>query len=193
MRAAIVGGGPAGLFFARLLKRSQPEADVHVYEQGREGATWGFGVGLGGRAMARIADIDRPVYDRLAAAMLFTSEQAIVLGDERLNLVYTAATGAISRLKLLGILTDACRDAGVVLHFETPPMTADTLPPADLVVAADGVNSRLRDAHAASFGTERSVADEPLRLVRRRPPAFALGAGLPAFRGRDIRRPLLCL
>lgn len=157
MRVVIVGAGPAGLFFARLLKRSQPDADVRVYEQSSEGATWGFGVGLGGSVLGEIASLDSYVHDNMAAAMFFAKEQCIILEGQQLTFEYGQTTGAISRLKLLQILADACQRAGVILNFESKVVALDELPTADLIVAADGVNSRLREAQAAAFGTKRSL------------------------------------
>nr|WP_047165813.1 FAD-dependent monooxygenase [Sphingomonas sp. Y57] len=157
MKVAVVGGGPCGFYFARLLKRSRPEVDVELFERGPEGATWGFGVGLGGRTMKEIEDTDRPVYQAMIASMRFTRTQIIHLDGEAFTLEYGAAAGAISRLRLLEILAFACRDVGVKLHFGTPVDSAAQLDGYDLIVASDGASSRLRQEREAEFGTKRRI------------------------------------
>lgn len=179
MKVAIVGAGPAGLYFARLLKRSLPRARVAVYERGREGATWGFGVGLGGRTMKEIEASDPDVHDAMVAAMRFTSEQVIDLNGDTFRIDYAAASGALSRLRLLQILTAACRKVGVDLHFNAMVDSAAAFAGHDLIVAADGANSRLRSEGGDAFGTHRRTltnhfawygvgrAMEPMALVFR--------------------------
>lgn len=157
MKVAVVGGGPSGLYFARLLKRSRPETHVDVFERGSEGATWGFGVGLGGRTMKEIEDTDPQVYEKMIASIRFMSDQIIDLNGEAFTIEYGAVLGAISRLRLLQILIASCRDVGVNLHFDTPVHSADHLGGYDLIVAADGANSRLRQEREAEFGTRRRI------------------------------------
>ena len=184
MRVAVVGAGPAGLYFARLLKRSRTSADVHVLERGPDGATWGFGVGVGGRTISDIQDTDQEVYGELVAAMRFTRDHLIHLNGEELSIEYAEAAGAVSRLELLQILTAACRRVGVSMRFETPIEGSADLNGYDLIVAADGANSRLRAERETAFGTRRRTltnhfawygvarAMEPMALIFR-----SLGAG----------------
>lgn len=154
MKVAVIGAGPAGLCFARLLKRGFPQAEVRVFEQNSEGATWGFGVGLGGRTRREIAAADPDVHDRISAAMLFSNLQRIHLDGAERVLEFAETFGAIERLALLSILLDAAREVGVEVHHETRIETQDQLSDVDLVVVADGINSGIRAQCAEQFGTE---------------------------------------
>ena len=154
MKVAIVGGGPAGLYFARLPKRERPDYEVDVYELSPEGATWGFGVGLGGRTMRDIRDSDADVYKAMVAAMKFDDQQIIHLNGEEFKLEYPEKAGAISRLRLIEILTKASREVGVRVHFEHAVGDICEFADCDLVVAADGVNSTIRSQRVEAFGTE---------------------------------------
>lgn len=154
MRVAIVGAGPAGLYFARLLKRTDPGASVTIFEQGARGATWGFGVGLGGRTMREIEMADPAIHRAIADAMTFGSQQLIRLGSQDFILDYNEPLGAIERLTLLRILAAAAAESGVDIRYDQRRDDLDRLTDEhDLVVAADGINSSLRGQRADRFGT----------------------------------------
>jgi 2-polyprenyl-6-methoxyphenol hydroxylase-like FAD-dependent oxidoreductase len=153
MRVSIVGGGPAGLFFARLLKRHRPAAEITVYEQNALDATFGFGVGLGDKARDRIRRIDPEVHDRISAAMIYTNLQNIHLNGTDTMLEYAQSGGAIERLKLLAILHAAAIEVGIRIIPHHRIDDPASLGPCDHVVAADGINSTLRQARANAFGT----------------------------------------
>ena len=153
MRIAVVGGGPAGLYFARLLKRNRPANEVVVFEQNAPDATFGFGVGLGGKARDRIRQADPEVHDRMSAAMVFTNQQAIRLNDSETLLEYAQVGGAIERLDLLRILQAACTEVGVTIRSNERIDTPTPLGGYDLVVAADGINSAVRQMQGDAFGT----------------------------------------
>lgn len=107
--------------------------------------------------MAEIATSDRAVHDAIVGAMRFGREHLIRLNDAAFELKYADVTGAISRLELLRILTQACREVGVTLHFQTPVGGIDDVVGYDLVVAADGAGSVLRGEREAEFGTTSRV------------------------------------
>jgi len=155
MKVAIIGGGPAGLYFARLMKRSRPDADIVVFEQNPRDATYGFGVTLGGSARERMRRIDEDVHDRLAGVMLFNNRQIIRLDDEEVLLEYAASGGAIARLQLLNILQQASEEIGVVFKDGVRIADHGQFAEFDLVVAADGVNSFVRSQFGADFGTRQ--------------------------------------
>lgn len=153
MNVAIVGAGPAGLYLARLLKVEWPDISVTVLEQSPKGATWGFGVGLGGRSRREIESTDPEVHDRISHAMLFSSRQVIHLDGQERTLNYGQTIGAIERLNLLEILLAAAQEAGVVVHHDHCVQDATELAGYDIVVGADGVNSTVRSFHKDRFGT----------------------------------------
>jgi 2-polyprenyl-6-methoxyphenol hydroxylase-like FAD-dependent oxidoreductase len=160
MRVAVAGGGPAGLYFARLLKSARPSCEIDVFELGPEGATWGFGVGLGGRSMKEISSFDQPLHRSLLDAMVFgDGTQNIHLNGENYRIRYNETMGAIARLTLLEILTAACRECGVAVHYNHRVDSASDLIGYDLVVAADGINSVLRKERELEFGTQIHVLD----------------------------------
>ena len=153
MRIAVVGGGPAGLYFARLVRLHTRQHSVTVFEQNAPDATFGFGIGLGGKARELIRRADPAVHDRLAAAMVFTSQQRIHLNGTDIVLDYSSQGGAIGRLELLHVLRDACAEVGVETHHNTRIEDLGVLASYDLVVGADGVNSVVRRLNADAFGT----------------------------------------
>lgn len=154
MKIAVIGGGPGGLYFARLIKRGRLHDDVTVIEQNPSDATYGFGVTLGGPARARMKRVDPQVHDRLAAVMVFSNRQNIHLDGEDVLLEYATSGGAIERLELLKILQAACREVGVKLVHDSRIDDLDRFADCDLIVGADGVNSAVRGGHAVQFGTK---------------------------------------
>jgi 2-polyprenyl-6-methoxyphenol hydroxylase-like FAD-dependent oxidoreductase len=153
MKIAIVGGGPGGLYFARLVKRHRPADEVIIIEQNPRDATYGFGVTLGGPARERMKRTDPEVQDKLSAVMLFNDTQNIHLNGDDVLLRYASAGGAIARLELLNILQAACEDVGVELRHGRRIASVSALDGFDLVVGADGVNSAVRGEFSDAFGT----------------------------------------
>ncbi|MCW5770341.1 MAG: FAD-dependent monooxygenase [Rhodospirillaceae bacterium] len=153
MRITIVGAGPAGLYFAYLMKRSHPGYAIRVIEQNPPDATFGFGVVLSGRALGFLAEGDSAAIARISDRMERWSDQHIVHRGTRL-VVDGSSYAAITRIVLLQELQALCRSVDVALEFghriDGPALAADC----DVLVGADGANSVIRDAHAEAFGTE---------------------------------------
>jgi 2-polyprenyl-6-methoxyphenol hydroxylase-like FAD-dependent oxidoreductase len=152
MRIAIAGAGPAGLLFALLAKRRHPGWAVSVLEQNPPGATFGFGVVFSEGALAFLERDAPDLHRRLTARMESWPMQRIVHRGEAVDIDGNGFS-AIGRLELLQFLQPLCREAGVALHYGRVVASAADLGEADLVVAADGVNSVLRAAREAAFGT----------------------------------------
>lgn len=162
MKVAVVGGGPAGLYLAILLKRRQPECAVTVIEQNQPDSTFGFGVVLADSGLNRIEQADPAVYNQLVAAMTFNQRQTIRVKETSVELCHPAKGGAIARIDLLHILQREAAALGVDLRFglridHPDQLEAHGLADAEVVVGADGVNSIVRAAYAEGFGTTRSL------------------------------------
>ncbi|MFI5819977.1 bifunctional salicylyl-CoA 5-hydroxylase/oxidoreductase [Streptomyces rishiriensis] len=151
LRVAIVGGGPGGLYAAALLKRLDPGREVTLWERNAPDDTFGFGVVLSDETLGGIEHADPQVYTAL--------QQHFVRWDD-IDIVHRGArhtsTGhgfaALGRKRLLQILHERCRSLGVDLRFRTrAPGAASLSAQYDLVIAADGVHSTVREAYAHVF------------------------------------------
>jgi anthraniloyl-CoA monooxygenase len=150
MRIAIAGGGPAGLYFAILAKKLDPAHDVRVYERNAPDDTFGFGVVFSDETLDAIEAADPPAFAEIARHFARWGEIDV---HHRGRVLTSGGHGfsALSRKALLNILQRRAAELGVDLRFgaEAGP---EALAGADLVVGADGVNSRVRARHADAFG-----------------------------------------
>jgi 2-polyprenyl-6-methoxyphenol hydroxylase-like FAD-dependent oxidoreductase len=152
VRIACAGGGPAGLYFAVLMKLWQPESDVTVYERNAEGVTHGWGVTMERRFLDRLAGLDAESAAELERSSIRWQDQVINFrGARDVNHANEDAYG-ISRQRFVDILAARAGRLGVDIRYSHEIRAAAELPDADLIVAADGVNSQLRDGRAG-FGT----------------------------------------
>jgi 2-polyprenyl-6-methoxyphenol hydroxylase-like FAD-dependent oxidoreductase len=150
MKIAIVGGGPAGLYFALLMKRLDSSHEILVVEQNPSGATFGFGVVFSARALAFLQQADPDSYADLDRRLQTWDDQVIVHRDERVRIDGIGFSG-IARLELLQVLHDHCRGCGVALQFERRLSDLSAFADWDVVVGADGVNSAVRAASQDRF------------------------------------------
>ena len=162
MKVACIGGGPAGLFAALLLKKADPKHEIVVHERNRLDETFGFGVVFSDATEHALAQADSEVSAEMAASSHRWDDIEIHYADT----VYTSsghAFSGLSRKALLKILADRCRALGVKLCFQREIVDPETLRDADLVVAADGANSIVRERFREHF---RPVVDtRPNRFV----------------------------
>lgn len=150
MRIGIVGGGPAGLFFALLMKRHQASHEIDVWEQNPAGATYGWGVVFSKRALAFIEKSDPDLYRDISQATETWDEQTIMLNG-RAVVIDGFGFSALARIDLLQTLQKHAANSGARLHFEQRVEDPAALQGYDLVIAADGVNSAVRTWQADVF------------------------------------------
>ena len=157
MRIAIVGGGPAGLYFAISMKLRDPSHEIAVFERNPPGVTFGWGVVFSDLTVDNITAND-PVSAEVITREFAHWEDIDV--HYRGEVVTSGGHGfiGIGRKRLLEILQHRARELGVALHFEAECGPADAgWQEYDLVIASDGANSRFRDADPAAFGTDVDV------------------------------------
>ncbi|SDJ05824.1 bifunctional salicylyl-CoA 5-hydroxylase/oxidoreductase [Lutimaribacter saemankumensis] len=151
MKIACLGGGPAGLYFAISMKLRQPDADITVFERNKADDTFGWGVVLSDDALENLAENDPKSAEAIRENFAYWDDIAVVHDGHR-----TVSGGhgfaGIGRMKLLLLLQERARELGVNLQFETEVGPVEQYSEDyDLVVAADGLNSRVRDAWAEHF------------------------------------------
>ena len=163
MRIAIVGGGPAGLYLAILMRRSRPEVSVTVFERNRLEDTFGFGVVFSDQTLDNFERADPESYAAILSEFAYWDDIEI-RHKGTVHRVGGNGFCGFARTTLLRILADRARGLGADLRFRSEVASVEALMEThDLVVVADGINSATRRAHAEHFGP--SVDLRPNRFV----------------------------
>ncbi|MGH8899873.1 MAG: FAD-dependent monooxygenase [Egibacteraceae bacterium] len=152
MRIGICGGGPAGLYFAVLMKRADPGHEVTVVERNPADATYGWGVVLSEESLSQLRDADDATYLAIDEALVRWNAVDVRYRDEVVRSV-GHHFAAIARTELLRLLQQRAQALGVDLRFRQPVDDLGRFAGHDLVVGADGVNSAVRAQYAGQFGT----------------------------------------
>jgi anthraniloyl-CoA monooxygenase len=147
----IIGGGPAGLYFAILMKRADPARQITVYERNGPDDTFGWGVVFSGKTLAHLKAADEISHRRITNAFAAWDNVDVVHRDRKITVRGNSFSG-IARLELLKILQQRSAELGVHLKFKAEVSNADALAAdCDLLIGADGVNSTVREKHKAHF------------------------------------------
>lgn len=158
MRVAVAGGGPGGLFFATLLRRADPSFEITVFERNRADDTFGFGVVFSDRTLAGIHDADPVLRSALTEHGRHWDDIEVRLKGERIRCGGNGMA-AVSRKTLLAVMQARAREVGVELRFATT-VALDDLYGYDLVVAADGTGSTIREQLRTDRGVDLGVEVE---------------------------------
>ena len=150
MKIRIIGGGPAGLFFAYLMGRAGAGHDVRVYERDPEGATYGWGLVFSDVALSFVREIAPEVYESITRGQVVFGDMEIVHQGQHVTLAGNTFH-RMSRLDLLTALHRHCRTVGVNLLFGRRGDDLTEHGDAELIVAADGANSAIRTRYRERF------------------------------------------
>ncbi|HEX9071158.1 MAG TPA: bifunctional salicylyl-CoA 5-hydroxylase/oxidoreductase [Pseudolabrys sp.] len=150
MRAAVLGGGPGGLNFAISLKLRDASHDVVVIERNKPDDTFGWGVVLSDETLGNLHTNDPVSSKAIRDSFVYWDDIAVHYRGTTMRSGGHGFSG-IGRKRLLNILQGRARSLGVKIEFETEAAPADSYQDYDIVVGADGVNSRVRAAYADAF------------------------------------------
>jgi len=150
MKIACVGGGAAGLYFAISMKLRDPGHDITVIERNPPGNTFGWGVVFSDATIQNLRDNDPVTAQKILASFAHWDDIDVHFKGETVTSGGHGFCG-IARSRLLGILQRRAAELGVEIIFETEVESLEPYLGYDLVVAADGINSRVRDVYADKF------------------------------------------
>ncbi|WP_038218262.1 bifunctional salicylyl-CoA 5-hydroxylase/oxidoreductase [Xenophilus azovorans] len=162
MKIVCIGGGPAGLYFALLMKQMNPAHDVTVVERNKPYDTFGWGVVFSDATMDNMRAWDRATADEIEQAFNHWDDIELLFKGRRIRSGGHGFVG-IGRKKLLNILQARCEALDVKLVFETEVDSDTDYPDADLIIASDGVNSRIRGKYADVFRPD--IVTRPNRFI----------------------------
>jgi anthraniloyl-CoA monooxygenase len=151
MKIKIIGGGPAGMYFAILMKQADAAHEITIYERNGPDDTFGWGVVFSGKTLNNLRAADEPSHAEITRGFEAWDNVEVVHRDQKISIHGNSFSG-IARLRLLKILQQRCEELGVAINFRNEIAEVDSLrADCDLLVGADGVNSLLREKFKAEF------------------------------------------
>ncbi len=157
MRITIIGGGPAGLYFAILMKKAESAHRITIYERNGPDDTFGWGVVFSGKTLANLRAADAESHAEITREFEAWDNVDVVHRSEKISIHGNSFSG-IARLRLLKILQQRAEELGVEVNYRTEIQDLESLRnDCDLFVGADGVNSTVRLRYAQKFKPDLDV------------------------------------
>ncbi len=150
MKITIIGGGPAGLYFAILMKKRDPSREIKIIERDGPNDTFGWGIVFSDQTFSYLKENDEESFAKIVANCEIWDNVDVVHKDQRVTIRGNKFSG-IARIAFLNILQKRCLDLGVDIRFRTTINELSELESCDLLVGADGANSLVRRTYAAKF------------------------------------------
>jgi anthraniloyl-CoA monooxygenase len=159
MKIAVIGGGPAGLYFSLLVKKWRPDIHIDLFERNAPTDTFGWGVVFSDKTLHYLEEEDVPSWQGIIDRFEKWENVDIIYRDEKITVRGNKFSG-IARIEMLKVLQDRSRELGVDLHFRSlisdlEPLIQDGA--YDLIVGADGVASGVRSEFQDAFKPDLST------------------------------------
>ncbi len=150
MKVNIIGGGPAGLYLAILMKAKDASHEIHCYEKTPADVTWGWGVVFSSKTLDYLSSSDPVVHERLQSQLNKWTDVVLPYQGQEVR-VCGNPFSAIARLQILKTLQERCTELGVHMYFDHPIDDVESLRDCDLLVGADGIGSVVRKTYKEHF------------------------------------------
>src|SRR5437867_11365841 len=157
MKIRIIGGGPAGMYFAILMKKADAAHDIIIYERNGPDDTFGWGVVFSGKTLANLRAADEATHAEITRDFEAWDNVDVVHRDQKISIHGNSFSG-IARIRLLKILQKRCEDLGIQIKSRTEVNDLEALKgDCELLVGADGGNSVVRQTFSADFQPNLSI------------------------------------
>jgi len=177
----IIGGGPAGMYFAILMKKADAAHHINIYERNGPDDTFGWGVVFSGQTLSNLRAADEESHADITRDFEAWDNVDVVHRDRKISIHGNSFSG-IARIRLLKILQQRCEDLGIEIKFRNEVNDIEALKDdCELLVGADGLNSVVRQTFCA----------QQIHLVRRQTVVPWADADFSGDRGRGFRCALL--
>ena len=150
MKIVCIGGGPGGLYFAISMKLRNPQHEVTVVEQNKPNDTFGWGIVFSDQTLENLQLNDPESAETIRKSFAYWDDIDVHIHGKVISSGGHGFIG-IGRLRLLTILQERAKELGIKVVFKTQVVNSDNYEKYDLIVASDGINSKIRTQHKVHF------------------------------------------